>query len=253
MGFLSKLFSKKAPRAPWQLPDGILVYAIGDVHGRMDLLLALMKKIEADLKQRSDYTTAYLVPLGDYIDRGFQSNEVIEYFAAFQHPILELIPLVGNHELMMADFFDNPETGPMWFSVGGMAAANSYGVAVDGDATIEGLEAAAKSLHAAIPQHHHDFLSRLRLNWQCGDYFFVHAGIRPKVAIEDQRAEDMVGIRQDFTLSDVDHGICVVYGHSGVDNALIAHNKIALDTGAFATGKLSAVALQGSAQSILQT
>lgn len=235
----------------WQLPEGVLVYAIGDIHGRMDLLTLLMDKIEADLANRGGYHCAYLVPLGDYIDRGRDSALVVDYFAQFQHRILKLVPLMGNHEILMQQFIQEPETGPMWFSVGGLAALQSYGVHAEQNASIKQLRETALDFERAIPAHHKTFLNDLQIFWQCGDYYFVHAGIRPSIPLHEQKRRDLVGIRSDFTSSDKNHGVCVVHGHTGVDAVHIAPNRIALDTGAFVTGRLSAMAFQGAEQTIL--
>lgn len=236
---------KGVPTREWALPEGVIAYAIGDIHGRFDLLLPLIAKIEADLAYADGVQEAYLIPLGDYVDRGFQSREVIDYFAGFTHPKLKLVPIVGNHELMMMDFLRDPSTGPRWFAVGGRAACQSYGVPVPIETSPSVLADVAAALKAAIPAKHFDFLLGLELEFRLGDYYFVHAGLRPGVPFENQKVTDKLMIRDAFTHGDHDFGMCVVHGHTGVNEVTMEAGRIAVDTGAFATGNLSAVGLMG--------
>ncbi|WCL53382.1 metallophosphoesterase [Gimibacter soli] len=250
--FWGRLSRKKTvPPRDWALPDGVIAYAIGDIHGRLDLLLPLIAKIEADLDYAEGVKEAYLIPLGDYIDRGFQSREVIDFFAAYSHPKLKLVPLVGNHELMLFDFLRDPATGPRWFAVGGRAACQSYGVPVPVEVPDAVLADTAKALKAAIPKSHADFLLSLQLEFRLGDYYFVHAGLRPGVPLEDQKVSDKLMIRDAFTQGDHGFDLCVVHGHTGVNEVTMEAGRIAVDTGAFATGKLSAVGLMGTERWII--
>ncbi|WP_262692798.1 metallophosphoesterase family protein [Kordiimonas aestuarii] len=231
-------------RRDWRLPEDVLVYAIGDIHGRLDLLEQLLEKIEADRAAQWGVWDAYVVFLGDYVDRGFQSREVIEYLLAFRPAGVTPIFLRGNHEDLLLRFIDDPMMAEVWLNVGGVATMSSYGVDIQAPDIAGDILAASDGFSKAFPARHRAFLEGLPVNWQKGDYFFVHAGLRPGVPLAQQRPRDMTTIRQDFTLTNHDFGVCVVHGHTGVRNPEHNGNRIAVDTGAFATGVLTAVALQ---------
>ena len=230
----------------WSVPDGVLVYAIGDIHGRLDLLLELLERIDDDRTTYWGVRETYVVFLGDYVDRGFQSREVLDFLTHYRPEGVTPIFLRGNHEDLMLQFMDDPMMGGMWLSVGGAAALASYGVDIHAPEIGGDVIAASDKFMRVFPPEHRQFLESLPVSWRMGDYFFVHAGIRPGLPPEVQDRFDMTTIRQDFTLSAEDHGVCVVHGHSGVPEAAHFGNRIALDTGAFATGVLSACALNGN-------
>jgi len=251
--FWKKLFGSSVQAAPvYGIPDGDLVYAVGDIHGRADLLAKLCGLIRRDMAGR-EYERATLVFLGDYVDRGFHSREVIEALISLDIPGVELVYLAGNHEDMMLRFLDDPADGQMWLGVGGLATLASYGVFVEEESDFDALLEASNELASALPATHKDFLVGLKEEWRLGDLLFVHAGLRPGVPFAAQRRRDKLGIRREFTDSNFDFGVRIVHGHTGVRRPVVEQGRIAVDTGAFATGVLTAAVLEKTGVSFLNT
>ena len=256
MTFWRKIWkSDPEPEGPmnWNLPDGALVYAIGDVHGRYDLLQALLAQIDEDRTAHWGVEDTYVVFLGDYVDRGFQSFDVIEHLATFEMPGITPIFLRGNHEELMLQFMEDPVEAQLWLSVGGPSTLVSYGIDLQSEDVAGDILVASDLLIHKMPDHHVRFLKNLQTSWRLGDYFFVHAGLRPGVPLKAQRSRDMTTIRQEFTSSRHNFGVCVVHGHTGVKKPEYTGNRIAVDTGAFATGVLTAVVLEGGDVRFLST
>ncbi|WP_262693203.1 metallophosphoesterase family protein [Kordiimonas aquimaris] len=245
MRLLKQLFKKeKLPARSYYVPEGELVYAIGDVHGRFDLLEQLIGMMESDWQSRSDISKCHVVFLGDYVDRGFQSKEVIECLVSIDLDWATVVCLQGNHEAMMFDFIKNPSENEGWLHFGGLATLASYGVRIrENEIGDRDLVRAASEFDDALPESHKSFIKSLPLQHQIGDYLFVHAGLRPEVALTEQDTADMLFIRHEFTESDYDFGVKVVHGHTGVQNPTLKHNRIAVDTTAYATGRLTAAVL----------
>lgn len=237
------------PRAP----AGEIVYAVGDLHGRLDLLERLLPLIAADAAG-SDAKRRFLVFLGDYVDRGPDSRGVIDRLMAGPLDGFEQVCLLGNHEAWLLDFLDDPGAGAGWLMNGGAETLASYGVRAGFGLTNRGrLDAVRTNFLAALPADHRAWLQALPLMWRRGDYAFVHAGVRPGVALDDQDARDLVWIREDFLWSEADFGAVVVHGHSICDAPESLENRICIDTGAFASGRLTCVALEGVERRFLQT
>lgn len=238
-----------ARRHPPCVPDGHCVYAIGDIHGRLDLLEQLIARIWLDAPEG----TNTLVFLGDYVDRGPCSKEVVDYLIALQRPGWEIIKLRGNHEEIVLEYLRNPAVYQAWRTFGGAETLLSYGVkpAVFSDAAELGRT--HEEFVAALPGAHFDFLNALALSHSIGDYLFVHAGIRPSVAIDRQVADDMLWIRDEFLMSDTQFGKVVVHGHSPSEKPIMRTNRIGIDTGAYATGSLTAAKLIGDRCTFLST
>ncbi len=234
--------------------DETVVYAVGDVHGRADLLERLLVKIRTDAAQRSQGHKV-LVYLGDYVDRGLESRAVIESLLAQGGDGLERVFLKGNHEDAMLQFLDSTEIGSSWMGFGGDATLYSYGVDVFGTPPegVERLDHIQEQLRANTPPEHVAFLEGLELYHQEGDYFFVHAGVRPGLGLGDQDANDMMWIRDEFLNSTANFGKVVVHGHSIKPQPVVRSNRIGIDTGAFATGVLTCLVLAGAEQSFIQT
>ncbi len=252
IGRLSGAGRRTEPRAA-EPPAGTCLFAIGDIHGRVDLLRALEQRV-ADEALRRQAARNVVVYLGDYVDRGPHSRAVIEHLLREPLPGLEAVHLKGNHEEFMVRFLDDVAVGPNWLTYGGMETLESYGVEPPNPhADIADLERARLALGAALPPAHRAFLDGLRLSHEEGGYVFVHAGLRPGVALAEQRAEDMLWIREPFLRSDADFGAVVVHGHTIVPEPVIRHNRIAIDTGAFATGRLTCLVAHGTARDFLQT
>ncbi len=230
-----------------KLPEGLRVYAIGDVHGRDDLLAEAHVKIAADLVARpvDDHR---LIHLGDYVDRGPNSAAVIERLVRAMDDDARVLCLKGNHEQMLLEFLDHPvDGGPTFFSNGGLATLTSYGLPPDSHffGNRDMIEAGDR-LAAAMPAAHRAFLDFLGLSATFGDFFFCHAGVRPGVPLDRQEAHDLTWIRGAFLNSDVDFGKVVIHGHTPVDRPEIKTNRIDIDTGAVFSGVLTTIALEGA-------
>jgi len=238
-----------------RVPDGRRVYAIGDIHGRLDLLETLHQKILDDAASNAQARRRVLIYLGDYVDRGPDSRAVVELLANNPLPGFDLIHLLGNHEWAMLEFLENREIAEAWFAYGGYATLVSYGVnplprPVPPEGRIAGLQ---NALRAALPADHFAFLMNLKLSHVEGDYLFVHAGIRPGIPLERQEPDDLTQIRYEFLESNVDHGKVVVHGHTITEEPEIRPNRIGIDTGAFASNRLTCLVLDGNRRSFLST
>lgn len=235
------------------VPKETIVYAIGDVHGCLDALDALHTKILRDA-ETSGCTRKIAVYLGDYVDRGPASKQVIDRLIEQPLDGFETIHLMGNHEAMMIDFLADPEIGPGWMFNGGNTTLESYGLSGEFDfetASAETLENLQTAFAEALPDDHQKFLKTLTLCHEIGDYFFVHAGIRPGIPLDNQSDEDMLWIRDDFLDSAADHGKVIVHGHTITWEPQFRGNRIGVDTGAFVSGTLSALILENHEQDIL--
>lgn len=253
---LRRLFSLRTrePAPAAAVPEGSVVYAVGDIHGRADLLDRLHDKIAGDAAGRSE-PRKVLVYLGDYVDRGLESRQVIDRLLDPPDDGFERVLLKGNHEDAMLQFLDDTAIGPSWMGFGGDATLYSYGVDVLGTPP-EGIDRLAfiqQMLRDRLPRSHADLLGALRLCHAEGDYYFCHAGVRPGVPLEAQSAEDLMWIRDDFLNSRKPLGKIVVHGHSIETHPVVTANRIGIDTGAFATGVLTALVLAGEQHSFLST
>lgn len=244
--FLKKLLNvKQTEPAPAGLPQNHRLYCIGDIHGRLDLLQEVHRKIAADV---SDYDgIKILVYLGDYIDRGAQSKQVIDCLLDDNFPDFEKVFLMGNHEQVLLQFLSSKDASIAheWFKFGGLSTLASYGVNLRGIPTTKDLERLRTEFREKFSAAHRNFFERLALNYEIGGYFFVHAGVRPKIKLHRQRPEDMLWIREEFLNSGVFHGRVIVHGHSVSDEPEIRPNRIGLDTGAYATGRLTCAVFEG--------
>jgi len=233
------------------MPDVRRVYCIGDIHGRADLLRELHDKIRADVAGFEGEKR--IVYLGDYIDRGSDSYGVVE--ALLDQPLagFKAVHLLGNHEQTMLDFMAFPEAVAAWLSYGGRETLMSYGIELAHHPTLAEMPSLAGQLQDALPAAHLTFYQNLDISWRCGGYYFVHAGIRPGVPLEQQSMEDQIWIREEFLLSGTDHGAVVVHGHTITPKPESEPNRIGIDTGAYYSGVLTCVVLEGSTRRFLQT
>ena len=250
--FVKRLLGEPAsePLAPY-LPPGLRIYCIGDIHGRLDLLLQLHGSIEQDAAGFEGEKT--LVYLGDYIDRGEQSKEVVDLLLGQPMPGFEAVCLLGNHEQTLLDFLQHPRAVMSWLVYGGRATLQSYGISVWREVSPQDMNDLRDELTANLPQAHLEFFQSLKPFHVAGNYGFVHAGIRPGVALQAQRSEDLLWIREEFTESRETHELIIVHGHTIRPEVEILPNRIGIDTGAFDTGILSCLVLEGSSQRLLQT
>jgi serine/threonine protein phosphatase 1 len=234
-----------------------VVYAIGDIHGCCDLLDALLQGIEQDCAQRPRERTV-VVYLGDYLSRGSDSRAVVNRVMSWQPQnmgLLEIITLTGNHEELALRYLGGElEAGRHWFDHDGLDALADYGViAADASARDDASLLALRDRFAqALPQQHLAFLQSLAISHREQDYYFVHAGVRPGVALADQNSSDQIWIRKRFLESETDHGAVVVHGHSISTEPTVRHNRIGIDTGASASGVLTCLVLDGAERSFLQ-
>jgi serine/threonine protein phosphatase 1 len=234
------------------VPSGVVVYAVGDLHGRLDLFKCMMEKIARDPLRGAMTKTVIL--LGDYIDRGPHSAALIEHILiANTIEYWKIISLKGNHEDALLNFLVDPGLGRSWCDKGGAQTLSSYGVAPPRmKADISGWIKARDDLIEKMPEAHIRFFRNLLPYTEIGDYFFVHAGVRPGVPLSNQTEDDMLWIRRDFLDFKGRWSKIIVHGHTPSEKAVFESGRIALDTGAYATGVLTALRLQDERRSILQ-
>jgi serine/threonine protein phosphatase 1 len=228
------------------LPPRTRIYAFGDIHGRADLLQDMITRIEDDLRRRP-IARAFEVYLGDYIDRGPDSCGVVDLLAA-RMVRNHAVCLRGNHEAIFANFLQDPAAMCEWMSIGALQTLQSYGVPFSSNPTPHQMHHA---LHERLPRTHGLFLQCLNDYFVCGDFMFVHAGIRPGVPIERQESHDLHWIRREFLDCTDDHGVFVVHGHTSVPHPDIRSNRINIDTGAWRTGVLTCIAIEGTDITVL--
>lgn len=251
---LKRLFSRKEVPAPppAALPAGKRIYAIGDIHGRDDLLGELLAKIDADDAARGSAETQ-IVFLGDLPDRGPASRQVIERALALAEARPETVFIKGNHEELMIRVWDGDRpTAATFHRAGGRETLMSYGIAAE-DYDSWDLGDVTDATSRVVPKAHIDFLKGFRASYRLGDYFFAHAGVRPGIALDDQDEKDLRWIRGDFIESAADFGAVVVHGHTIRDAVEERANRIGIDTGAYASGKLTAIGLEGTDRWYLST
>lgn len=236
------------------IDSSLVLYAIGDIHGRLDLLEELLALIDDDISASKIGTPAKLIFLGDYIDRGLQSAGVIDRLMELQSTALNSVFLRGNHEQAALDFITDKQSGSGWLSVGGAETCFSYGVKVS-PANLMGrdLSELQFSLRNALPKEHLAFLMETAFLHTEGDYLFVHAGINPKAGLKDQTSDDLIWIRRPFLDSSNWHGKLVIHGHSIDQQVQVRSNRIGIDTGAYLTGVLTALKIDSESMCLLQT
>lgn len=234
-------------------PEDMRLYAIGDIHGRDDLLAQLLDLIAADAKGCAA-KRKILIFLGDYVDRGLQSREVLDRLTGDLIPGFERVFLKGNHEQALLQFLGDAAFGRTWKYYGGLETLHSYGIK---ELTLsddpKDFERARERFDEVLPKSHRRFLEMLPLSVEFGDYFFTHAGVRPGIALHRQIEEDLLWIRDDFLESGSSFGKMIVHGHTPKEEVVFRSNRIGVDTGAYMTGVLTALVLEGSARRLVQT
>ena len=239
-----KLSSLRSHRRSPRVPEGIRIYAVGDVHGRADLLAKLLSQIEADAALRP-ISRPITVFLGDYIDRGPASREAIELLVAWKRA-QQAVFLKGNHEDFLLKFLKDSAILEDWRHCGGLETLIAYGLKPPINPAPFEQTRLAHDLAGALPETHRAFLRALGLFFICGDFLFVHAGVRPLVPIEQQTEDDLLWIRDEFLLWEKQFEKIVVHGHTPVHEPDIRANRINIDTGAFATGRLTCMVFEGA-------
>ncbi len=231
-------------------PRGHRGYVVGDVHGRLDLLDQLLAMIEVDLAERPA-RRATLIFVGDLIDRGPHSAQVVERLRTYRHPGLAAIFLLGNHEeVLLRVVAGESSLITNWRKFGGRECMASYGADAGEFGRLDERDA-LKQARDLVPQAHVDFLMSFADTCRFGDYMIVHAGIRPGIEFERQSQEDLRWIRGPFLDHQGDHGFVVVHGHTIVPEVVETENRIAIDTGAYRTGRLTALVIDGPERSYL--
>ena len=256
LNLLSKLtipFSNAAISRP-SLPGNDLYYVIGDIHGRLDLIENIHQQILKDINKNDPNLAITIIYLGDYVDRGDQSRQVVDHLLSRPLGSIQSIFLKGNHEDALLQFLDSPDIGANWFSFGGMATLFSYGVTVQSSSpNVAQFEYIQKQFASNLPDEHLAFFSNLDLSHQAGDYLFVHAGILPGRKLAKQRPEDLMWIRDEFLESHRNHEKFVVHGHSVTSEPEIRHNRIGIDTGAYFSNHLTCLVLCNDEKRFLLT
>ena len=229
-------------------PDGVVLYAVGDVHGRLDLLTAMHARIAAD-RERRKAADWRIIHLGDVVDRGPESKGVIDFLLEATSADPRILCLAGNHDLGFVDFLSTADPHGLFASFGGAETARSYGTQFTRGRLRFGL--GHRALVRRVPAAHVDFLSSRPLSLSLGDFFFCHAGIRPGVPLDLQDPQDLIWIREPFLGHRELHPKVVVHGHTPVAEPELRANRINVDTGAFATGRLTALVVDGADKELL--
>lgn len=236
-----------------RVPEGTRVYAVGDIHGRSDLLTRLLRAIEED--GANGPARRVLVLLGDYVDRGAESRQVLDILLQGMPVGFVVVPLMGNHEDLMLEFLDGDPHGAVWLPNGGLATLKSYGVDVMmGPSISAAVSGSLRQRFAdAISDAHVRLLRSLRFFHEEGDYLFVHAGVRPEVPLDRQDPHDLMWIRREFLNWEEPLGRVVVHGHTIREEPELRSNRIGIDTGAYRSERLTALVLEGSERRFIQT
>jgi serine/threonine protein phosphatase 1 len=234
-----------APKRPF--------YAIGDVHGCLDQMFAALGRVDDDI-EANEIDDPTLVFLGDYVDRGKASAEVLEYLMNLSLSDPEaVVCLMGNHERMMLDFLDKPlKVGPRWLRFGGVETLESYGIAgIDKDASDEQLYEACEELWDAFPEGLEPWLRKLPLRWSTGNLHCVHAALDPAQTVLQQSQDVMLWGCDSFMKTARTDGNWVIHGHTVVEKPVWEHSRVSLDTGCYFTGELTAAAFTNNACRII--
>lgn len=245
-------FKRKSEETVALIPEGKRVYAVGDIHGRFDLFQDLMFKIRDDSEARGKMDTT-VVLLGDLIDRGPASFQVVDFAKNLKRDADDLRILSGNHEeVFLRAVKGDSRATRFLIRIGGKSTVLSYGI-TEAEYDAVDFEELTTLLTERVPQSHIDFLESFEDMIEIGDYVFVHAGIRPEVGLADQKPSDMRWIREEFLNYSGNFGRIIVHGHTITDEIEYMPNRIGIDTGAYASGVLSAIGLEGSDRWAIQT
>ena len=239
LGFLRSRRIVEQPR----LPEGIRIYAFGDIHGRSDLLKEMFTVIDTDLA-RNPVSRPIEVFLGDYIDRGPNSAQTLDLLIE-RNLSHETVFLRGNHEAYFLEVLRDPSKLEDWRQFGGLQTLMSYGIQPSLNPDAAEQTDLIGELTKVMPADHLRFLQSLKPSFLCGDFFFVHAGVRPGIPLKEQQEADLLWIRNEFLDSEENFGKFIVHGHTPVPEPDIRPNRINIDTGAYATGNLTLLTIQG--------
>jgi serine/threonine protein phosphatase 1 len=224
------------------LPAGLRIYAIGDIHGRVDLLNICLEQIDSDLATLPAPNVLHVF-LGDYIDRGPSSRQVVDRLIE-RNATHTCAFLRGNHELMALRCLRDLREMPGWLRLGGLETLASYGLSPTMCQTREQFANLQQRFQEALPPAHFKFFGDLADSFGSGDFFFAHAGVRPGVPLDQQKTKDLLWIRDEFLSSKADYGKIIVHGHTPVAQVDVRANRINVDTGAYASNRLSCLILE---------
>lgn len=245
--------SRGAARSARKAGKGERIYAIGDIHGRYDLLRDLMRRIEAHSRGLPNPEVLHIVLLGDVVDRGPDSAKILKYLHEWTKHATGQVMLLGNHEeMMLRAHAGDARVIRAWLKVGGRETLESFGLTVKAEEEIVTPPLVA-SVREALPDELMKFVGSWPLTARSGDYYFCHAGVKPNVSLEKQTKKDLIWIRDEFLGSPVDHGAVVVHGHSITPSIDLKPNRVGIDTGAYFTGVLTAIYVEGQEMDFLST
>ena len=233
------------------IPADLRIYAVGDIHGRLDLLDQLLSLIDADIALHPTSRPLHVF-LGDYIDRGSFSRETIDRLIQL-NGVRECVFLKGNHELIALKCLSDCNLFDQWMRLGGLETLMSYGISFGHLASGKPIVELQAAFHHALPQAHLRFFRDLQLSFECGDFFFAHAGVKPGVELSRQMENDLLWIREEFLSSNEEFGKIVVHGHTPAPDIEVLPNRINIDTGAFATGRLTCLVIEGASLLVIDT
>jgi len=259
-GVFQKLTGKRTPllavrgqprqRLHFDAADFSAIYAIGDIHGCYSKLLEAERKIFEDFSRCTG--TALIVMLGDYVDRGSSSKDVVEHLCKPSPENIKQVTLCGNHDDAFLRLLEEPGLFPSWYRFAGMETLKSYGIDVTYLLKHGSKRAIERAISDAIPAHHKKLLAEMPSMVTVGDIVFVHAGIRPGIALSEQRDRDLFWIREPFLTRGPELPLLVVHGHTPVAQPFFGNGRIAIDTGAFATGKLTVLRIMNRQAIVLR-
>lgn len=231
-------------------PEGMRIFAIGDVHGKLDLLEDMHARIHADIAANPTRDWR-IVHLGDYVDRGPDSKGVLDFLVAAAGRDNRVLAVLGNHDEGFLEFLTYADPVGIFAMHGGVQTALSYGVTIDFEDPVS-VNTGFTALNRAVPQAHVDFIKRLPRAVSFGDFFFCHAGIRPGVALDRQDPEDLIWIRRDFLNDKRLHPKVIVHGHTPSSRPELLPNRVNVDTRAFQTGRLTALVIDGNEKRLIE-
>jgi serine/threonine protein phosphatase 1 len=234
-------FLKSRQHRP-SLPEGYRVYAIGDIHGREDLLFEMFDKIDRH-EHAHPGTQSIEIYLGDYVDRGPRSRETVDLLIA-RRRVRDAVLLSGNHETYVLEFLREPKVLGAWRHYGGIETLMSYGLRPSLNPDADEQAALSAQFASFMPSEHVDFYQSLTLSFTLGDFFFVHAGVKPGVRLDAQEEQDLLWIREEFLFHEDRYEKMIVHGHTPVREPEFRRNRINIDTGAYATGRLTCLMIE---------
>jgi serine/threonine protein phosphatase 1 len=239
-----------ASARPARIPDGLRIYCVGDVHGQLELLDRVANWVNDDLARSP--MPAVTVFLGDYIDRGPNSFGVVDRLSKGEFPT-QIRALRGNHEEMILTFLQNDKSLDAWRRYGALETLHSYGVPVIHVMRGKGFDVAQATLREKMPAHHLEFYQKTEFCAVAGDYYFCHAGIKPGVSLDEQNPTDLMWIREEFIKAPGPFEKRIVHGHTPVGKPVVMPDRINIDTGAYANGTLTCLALEGDTTRLFTT